>query len=55
MFVQVFVPNVYKNVMAGMCGNYNGDPDDDFIGCDGVNYALDADDQVGNSCKTDPT
>ncbi len=40
--------------MAGICGNYNGDPDDDCIGCDGVDYAPDGDDEVANSCKVDP-
>ncbi|XP_069057214.1 IgGFc-binding protein-like [Pleurodeles waltl] len=30
-YVQVKVPNTYKEKMCGLCGNFNGDPSDDFL------------------------
>ncbi|XP_013784506.1 BMP-binding endothelial regulator protein-like [Limulus polyphemus] len=29
-YVEVSLPPDFKNQMCGLCGNYNGDPDDDF-------------------------
>ena len=30
--VDLYVPSCYKNAMSGLCGNWNGDKEDDFKG-----------------------
>lgn len=38
MFYQVDIPQRYKDKMCGLCGNYNGISDDDFIGRHKTNH-----------------
>ncbi|XP_067933096.1 BMP-binding endothelial regulator protein-like [Watersipora subatra] len=38
-YVEVSVPQRYKNKMCGLCGNYNGISEDDFIGRSKTNYS----------------
>lgn len=35
-FIQIEVPNHFKNMLCGLCGNYNGKSRDDFTSRDGV-------------------
>uniref|UniRef100_T1GF21 VWFD domain-containing protein n=1 Tax=Megaselia scalaris TaxID=36166 RepID=T1GF21_MEGSC len=35
-FIQIEVPNHYKNMLCGLCGNYNGISRDDFTSRDGT-------------------
>ncbi|KAL8188327.1 UNVERIFIED_CONTAM: hypothetical protein K2H54_065656, partial [Gekko kuhli] len=45
--VEVVLPSPYENRVCGLCGNYNGDPQDDFLNPDG---ALEPDStSLGNS------
>lgn len=45
--VEVMLPSPYKDRVCGLCGNYNGDPRDDFLNPDGE---LEADStSLGNS------
>ncbi|KAM5132323.1 IgGFc-binding protein-like [Mantella aurantiaca] len=34
-YVRVTLPNTYATAVSGLCGNYNGDPADDFVQRDG--------------------
>ncbi|KAK2178861.1 hypothetical protein NP493_524g02010 [Ridgeia piscesae] len=37
-YLEVIVPPAFKNKMCGLCGNYNNDESDDFLGRDGRSY-----------------
>ena len=39
-YVSVSLPEHYKNKVCGLCGNYNGDPKDEFILPNGVQVRL---------------
>ncbi|CAH1788161.1 unnamed protein product [Owenia fusiformis] len=41
-YVEVSVPRKYKNKLCGLCGNYNGSPQDDLTGRDGMRYTSSA-------------
>ena len=51
--VYIHVPEQYKGEMFGMCGNFDDDPSNDDIGCDGTAGLSDND--LGDSCKTNVT
>uniref|UniRef100_A0A8C5QJV0 Uncharacterized protein n=1 Tax=Leptobrachium leishanense TaxID=445787 RepID=A0A8C5QJV0_9ANUR len=46
-YVDVYVPPIYKEHLCGLCGNYNGNPTDDFYKPDG-SIAADSN-ELGNS------
>lgn len=37
-FLELTVPSKYKRRLCGLCGNYNGDPNDDMTGRNGIVY-----------------
>ena len=49
--VNVHIPECYRNVMEGLCGNYNGDLGDECTARDGKHK--DDVDEFGESWKTD--
>uniref|UniRef100_A0A8C4S3B0 Zonadhesin n=1 Tax=Erpetoichthys calabaricus TaxID=27687 RepID=A0A8C4S3B0_ERPCA len=49
-FAEIIVPSSYYDQMCGLCGNYNGDPKDDFIKPNGE--MANNSDEFGNSWQT---
>ncbi|KAL2079742.1 hypothetical protein ACEWY4_025486 [Coilia grayii] len=50
-YAQITLPSTYHDQMCGLCGNYDGNPSNDFTKPDGTQ--ADSSDQFGNSWQTD--
>lgn len=37
--VNVYAPPIYRGLLRGICGNFDGDPSNDLISKDGLDYS----------------